>query len=64
MREDEMVGCYHRLNEHEFEQTHGEGQESLMCCSLWGHSQTGLNNKNNNTSGIHAGVRSASPGLC
>ena len=31
MTEDEMVGCYHQLNEHEFEQTpgDGEGQESL-----------------------------------
>ena len=29
--EDEMVGCYHQLNGHEFEQTPGggEGQESL-----------------------------------
>ena len=34
--EDEMVGCYHRLNGHEFEQTPGdsEGQGSLVCCSL------------------------------
>ena len=30
---------YHQLNEHEFEQTLGdsEGQESLVCCSPWGH---------------------------
>ena len=29
----------HRLNEHEFEQTlgEGEGQGSLVCCSLQGH---------------------------
>ena len=33
--EDEMVGCHHWLNGHEFEQTQGdnEGQENLMCCS-------------------------------
>ena len=33
--EDEMVGWYHRLNEHEFEQTLGNGgdQKSLACCS-------------------------------
>ena len=33
--EDEMVGWYHRLNGHEFEQTLGdsEGQGSLACCS-------------------------------
>ena len=31
--EDEMVGWHHRLNEHEFEQTlgDGEGQASLVC---------------------------------
>jgi len=33
--EDEMVGCHHRLDGHEFEQTPGdsEGQGSLACCS-------------------------------
>ena len=38
MTEDEMVGWYHRLNGHEFEQTpgEGEGQGSLVCCSPWG----------------------------
>ena len=25
--EDEMVGCHHRLNGHEFEQTQGESEE-------------------------------------
>ena len=32
-----MVGCYHQLNGHGFEQTPGggEGQESA-CCSPWG----------------------------
>ena len=36
--EDETVGWYHQLNGHEFEQTRGggEGQGSLVCCSLWG----------------------------
>ena len=35
---DEMVGWHHRLNGYEFEQTlgDGEGQRSLVCCSLWG----------------------------
>ena len=34
---DEMVGCHHRLNEHEFERTpgDGEGQGGLVCCSPW-----------------------------
>ena len=42
MTEDEMVGCHHRLNGHEFEQTpgDGEGQESLACYSPWGHKES------------------------
>ena len=37
MRED-IVGEHHRLNEHEFEQTSGdgEGQGSQAFCSPWG----------------------------
>ena len=33
-----MVGWYHQLYGHEFEQgmEDGEGQGSLMCCSSWG----------------------------
>ena len=36
-----MVGWHYRLNGHEFEQTleGGEGQESLVCCSPWGHKE-------------------------
>ena len=37
-REWQMVGCYHQLNGHDFEQTPGyiEGQGSLdPCCSPW-----------------------------
>ena len=39
MTENEMVGWHHRFNEHECEQTpgDGEGQGSLACCSPWGH---------------------------
>ena len=39
--EDEMVGWYHRLNGHEFEQTPGDGngQGSLAYCSPWDHKQ-------------------------
>ena len=38
MTEYEMVGWHHWLNEHEFEQAPGpgDGQGSLVCCSLWG----------------------------
>ena len=37
MTEDEMVGWYHRLDGHEFEQALevGDGQGSLTCCSPW-----------------------------
>jgi len=38
MTKDEMVGCLHRFNGHEFEQTPGDGEEhgSLACGSPWG----------------------------
>ena len=52
MSEDEMVGWHHPLNGHEFEQTLGysEGDESLVCGSLWGcnESDTTEQLKNNN----------------
>ena len=37
--EDEMVGCHHRLNGHEFKQTleDSEEQGSLVCYSPWSH---------------------------
>ena len=50
--EDEIVGWYHWLNGHEFEQTpgDGEGQGSLACCSLRGCKESDttrwLNNNN------------------
>ena len=38
MTEDEIVGWHYQLNEHEFEQTpgDGEGQRGLACCRPWG----------------------------
>ena len=38
MTEDEMVGCHHRLDGHEFELALrvGYGQGGLACCSPWG----------------------------
>ena len=52
MTEDEMVGWHHQLSGHdEFEQAlgDGEGQEGLVCCSLWGRKESDvtewLNNK-------------------
>ena len=40
--EDEMVGCHHRLDGHEFEQALGvgDGQGSLACCSPWDHKES------------------------
>ena len=42
MTEDEMVGCHHQLDGHEFEQALGvrDGQGSLVCCSPWGHKES------------------------
>ena len=38
MTVDEMVGWYHRLDAHEFEQAPGvgDGQGGLVDCSPWG----------------------------
>ena len=37
-----MVGCYHWLNRHEYEQTprDNERQGSLVCCSPWGRKES------------------------
>ena len=39
-----MVGWHHGLNEHEFEQTpgDGEGQRSLVNCSPWSHKESDM----------------------
>ena len=41
MTEDEFVGWHHQLDGHELEQAPrvGDGQESLACCSPWGHKE-------------------------
>ena len=40
--EDEMVGCHRPLDGHELEQALGvgDGQRSLVCCSLWGSKES------------------------
>ena len=50
MTEDKMVGWYHPLNGHEFEQApgDGEGQERLACCSPWGCKELDTTEKLNN----------------
>ena len=39
--EDKVVGWYHQLSGHEFEQTEGdsEGQKSLACYTSWSHKE-------------------------
>ena len=41
--EDEMFEWHHQLNGHEFEWTLGvgDGQGGLVCCSPWGHKESG-----------------------
>ena len=48
--EDEMVGWYHQLDGHEFQQASGvgEGQGSPACCSPWGHKELDMIELNNN----------------
>ena len=50
MIKDKMVGWYHQLNGHEFEQApgDGEGQGSLACCSPRGHKESDMTEQLNN----------------
>ena len=47
-----MIGWYHWLSGHEFEQAprNGEGQGSQMCCSLWGPKESDTTEWLNNNS--------------
>ena len=49
MTEDEIVGWHHQLNGHEFEQAPGvgEGQGSLVYCSLWGCKESDMTERLN-----------------
>ena len=42
--EDEMVGWHHQLDGREFEWIPGDsdGQEALVCCDSWGHTESGM----------------------
>ena len=50
MTEDLMVGWYHQLDGHEFEQALGvgDGQGTLACCSPWGCKESGMTSQLNN----------------
>ena len=56
-----MVGQYHRLSGHEFEQTLGdsEGQGSLVCCSPWGRRELDMSELLNNDRGRAMHLESA-----
>ena len=42
MTEEEIVGWYHQVNGHEFEQTWGDGEGlgNLVSCRSWGHKES------------------------
>ena len=45
-----MVGCHHRYDRHESEEAPGvgDGQGSLVCCSLWGYKELNMTERFNN----------------
>ena len=49
MTEDEMVGWHHQLDGHEFRPTPvvGDGQGSVVCCSLWGYKESDMTERLN-----------------
>ena len=49
--EDEMAGWHHQCNGHELGQTSGggEGQAYLVCCSPWGHKESDMTERRNNS---------------
>ena len=55
MTEEEMVGWYHQLNGHEFEQTPGdvEGQGSLACCSPRGRKESDMTEQLNSNKSLN-----------
>ena len=58
--ENEMVGCHHQFNGHEFEQATGigDGQGSLTCCSPWGCKELGVTEQLNWTEIVPTVTRS------
>ena len=49
MTEVERIEWHHRLSGHEFDQAPGvgDGQGSLMCCSLWDYKESDLTKRLN-----------------
>ena len=52
--ENEMIGWHHWLDGHEFEQVTGvgDGQGSLVCCSLWGCKESDMTERLNNNNNL------------
>ena len=63
MTEDEMIGWYHQLNGHEFEQTPGdrEGQGNLAWYSPWSHKELDMTEQLNNNNQYVLHLLSSSP---
>ena len=59
MAEDKMVGWYHQLNGHEFDQAlgDGEGQGSLTCCSPWDCKESDMTEWLNYNNKVHLGYQ-------
>ena len=58
-----MTGWHHQCNGHELGQTSGdgEGQGTLVCCSLWGCEEWDTTGRlNNNTNIVHTFFHSSS----
>ena len=63
MTEDEIIGWYHQLNGHEFEQASGvgDGQGSLACCSLWSQKELDTTEQLNRTDPLLVGEGACLP---
>ena len=50
MTDDELFGCHHRLNGHEFEQAPvvGDAQGGLAYCKPWGRKESDMTKELNN----------------
>ena len=50
-----MAGWHHRCNGHELGQTpgDGEGQGGLVCCSSWGHKESGTTKREHEHVCVH-----------
>ena len=66
MTENEMAGCHHWVDGHEFEQAPGvvEGQGSLACCSPWGFKQSDMTEWLNWTDALQGNRQEGKSRMC